>query len=168
MKNTLFSALASGYGTYKGARKIVTTVVHPIRWVRRKIWSRLVRIFLSVALSAVRDDQKAVLVEKASGLRKIVRFSVPIPKALHRNFSEDDRPLKLLHEMANDAMALPLALIGYRLGMLQVSWDAEAGQVRAVLELGISSTEENRDQAVSGTAEKELSGKQQGPEITRP
>lgn len=154
MKSSLFSALASGYGTYKGARKIVTTVVHPIRWVRRKIWSRLIRIFLSVALSAVRDDQKAVLVEKASGLRKVVRFSVPIPKGLHKNFTEDDRPLKLLHEMANDAMALPLALIGYRLGMLQLSWDAEAGQVRAQLELGISSTEEEREQAVTAAMDK--------------
>lgn len=152
MKNTLFSALASGYGTYKGARKIVTTVVHPIRWVRRKIWSRLIRIFIGIALSAVRDDQKAVLVEKASGLRKIVRFSVPVPKALHKNFSEDDRPLKLLHEMGNDAMALPLALIGYRLGMLQLSWDADAGQVRALLELGISSSEDDRGRAVSAAA----------------
>lgn len=159
MKSTLFSALASGYGTYKGARKIVTTVVHPIRWVRRKIWSRLLRIFLSIALSAVRDDQKAVLVEKASGLRKVVRFSVPIPKGLHKNFAEDDRPLKLLHEMANDAMALPLALIGYRLGMLQLSWDGEAGQVRALLELGIASNEEEPARAVEAAAEKERSSK---------
>lgn len=159
MKSTLFSALASGYGTYKGARKIVTTVVHPIRWVRRKIWSRLIRIFLSIALSAVRDDQKAVLIEKASGMRKVVRFAVPIPKRLHKNFSEDDRPLKLLHEMANDAMALPLALIGYRLGMLQLSWDAQAGQVRALLELGISSSEEDRDRAVEAAVEKEQSSK---------
>ena len=154
MKNNIFSALASGYGTYKGARAIVTTVVHPIRWVRRKIWSKLLRIFLSIALSAVKDDQKAALLNKASGLRKVVRFSVPVPASLHKNFAEDDRPLKLLHTMANDAMALPLALIGYRVGMLELDWDAQAGEIRALLEVGISSSEEEKTGAGVTAAEK--------------
>lgn len=141
MKNRLFSTLSTGHTIYKGARRIIVPVLHPVRWVRKQIFTGLLKVFIAVAMRALNDDQKATLKERATGLKRVVRFSVPVPRSLHKNFNEDDKPLKLLHAVANDAMAVPLALIGYRIGVLDLAWNREAGRIDAMLEAGIASSE---------------------------
>lgn len=98
-------------------------------------------MFIALALRALNDDQKASIRNRATGLKRTVRFSVPVPRSLHKNFNEDDKPLKLLHAVANDAMAAPLALIGYRIGVLDLAWNQQEGRIEAFLEAGIASSE---------------------------
>jgi len=141
MKNRLFSTLSTGHSVYKGARSVIFPVLHPVRWVRKKVFTGLLTLFIAVAMRALNDDQKASIKNRATGLKRTVRFSVPVPKSLHKNFSEDDKPLKLFHAVANDAMAVPLALIGYRIGVLDLAWNQEAGRIDALLEAGIASSE---------------------------
>lgn len=141
MKNRLFSALSTGHTIYKGARSIIVPVLHPVRWVRKKIFTGLLKVFIAIAMRALNDEQKASIRDRATGLKRVVRFSVPVPRSLHKNFNEDDKPLKLLHTVANDAMAVPLALIGYRIGTLDLAWNQETGRIDAMLEAGIASSE---------------------------
>lgn len=141
MKNRLFSTLSSGHTIYKGARSIIVPVLHPVRWVRKKVFTGLLKMFIALAMRALNDDQKASIRDRATVLKRTVRFSVPVPRSLHKNFNEDDKPLKLLHAVANDAMAVPLALIGYRIGVLDLAWNQEAGRIDAMLEAGIASSE---------------------------
>lgn len=141
MKNRLFSTLSTGHSVYKGARGIIVPLLHPVRWARKKIFTALLKVFIAVAMRALNDDQKASLRNRATGMKRTVRFSVPVPKSLHKNFNEDDKPLKLFHAVANDAMAVPLALIGYRIGVLDLAWNQETGRIEAMLEAGIASSE---------------------------
>lgn len=141
MKNRLFSALSTGHTIYKGARSVIVPVLHPVRWVRKKIFTGLLKVFIAIAMRALNDEQKASIRDRATGLKRVVRFSVPVPRSLHKNFIGDDKPLKLLHTVANDAMAVPLALIGYRIGTLDLAWNQETGRIDAVLEAGIASSE---------------------------
>lgn len=141
MKNRLFSTLSTGHSVYKGARSIIVPVLHPIRWVRKKIFTGLLKVFIAVAMRALNDDQKASIRGRATGLKRTVRFSVPVPRPLYKNFNEDDKPLKLFHAVANDAMALPLSLIGYRIGVLDLAWNRETGRIDAMLEAGIASSD---------------------------
>lgn len=141
MKNRLFSSLSTGHSVYKSARSFIVPVLHPVRWARKKIFTGLLKVFIAVAMRALNDEQKASIRDRATGLKRTVRFSVPVPRALHKNFNEDDKPLKLFHAVANDAMALPLALIGYRVGVLDLAWNKETGRIDAMLEAGITSSE---------------------------
>lgn len=141
MKNHLFSTLSTSHSVYKGARGIIIPLLHPVRWARKKIFTGLLKVFIAVAMRALNEDQKASIRGRATGLKRTVRFSVPVPKSLHKNFNEDDKPLKLFHTVANDAMAVPLALIGYRIGVLDLAWNQETGRIDAMLEAGIASSE---------------------------
>lgn len=140
MKNRLFSTLSTGHAVYKGARGIIVPLLHPVRWARKKIFTALLKVFIAVAMRALNEDQKASIRNRATGLRRTVRFSVPVPRSLHKNFNEDDNPLKLFHAVANDAMAVPLALIGYRIGVLDLAWNPGIGRIEAMLEVGIASS----------------------------
>lgn len=141
MKSRLFSTLSTSHSLYKGVRSIVVPILHPVRWVRKKVFTGLLKVFIVVAMRALNENQKASIRKSATGLKRTVRFSVPVPRSLHKNFSEDDRPLKLFHAVANDAMAVPLALIGYRIGELDLAWNQQTGRIDAMLEAGIASSE---------------------------
>lgn len=140
MKASILSSLGAAHSVYSTARQTAAVVTHPITWVRDQIKTRLVGAVVELALSTLSDDTKRAVTDKVTNHKKTVSFAIPVPSVLHSTFASSDTPLKLLHQLANDALAAPLALLGYRVGTLGLAWDAEALTVRSTLELGISST----------------------------
>ena len=137
MKITALTAIGATYTAYTTARDVVQAVTHPITWVRDKIKELLIEAIVDLALAALSDDIKQSVRDKVANHQKTVDFALPVPALLHSTLDTDSRGLTLLHEMANDALAAPLALLGYRVGSLDLAWDAEAKAVQARLEVGL-------------------------------
>lgn len=135
-----FSAAGALFSAYSSTRSAIQAVTHPIAWVRDKLKEMVIDTMVNLALGAFKEEQKKTILDKVANHQKRVSFSVPVPSILQGVLGDDPAALKLLHEMANDALAAPLAALGYRVGQLQLSWDAENKAVLSVLELGITTS----------------------------
>jgi hypothetical protein len=140
MKKSAIAVLGATYTAYSSVRSTVQVVTHPVSWVRDQIKEYLIEKVVDLALFALKDEHKQKVRDTVANHQKTVTFTIPAPSVLHDTLAADTKALPMLHELANDALAAPLALLGYRLGKLHLAWDEEEKGVRATLEVGLSHT----------------------------
>lgn len=136
--STALKAAQTGWSAYQTVKSGVTAVTKPVQWLKDKLVGLLVSALLAAFKATLGPALAQMAVERLNLVGKTFTkaFEVPVPAAA-RDHLADPLALQLVKDIANEALAGPLELLGYRAGRVDVEYLTDAGRLRLTLELGM-------------------------------
>lgn len=121
---------------YSATKAVVATVAHPIQSAKNAIVDAAVSVIVKTLTATLGPVLAEKFVDKANIVDKSVplNLSLSLPEKVASKV--DEQTLQLIQEAANEAMAGPLELLGYRLGSLELRLDEER-QLSVALKVGV-------------------------------
>ena len=137
MPPSLLSLAKTGVKTALAAKETACAVLHPVQWLKDKLVEALALALLAALKATVGPELAAKAIDRLSleGKTLPCSLSVPVPERVRQYLDADG--LLLAQDVANEALAGPLELLGYRLGRLQVAFIEETGKLDVTFEVGL-------------------------------
>ena len=137
---TLLDAAKGGLTAIRTAKEAAGAVLHPVQWAKEKLIGTLAGLLLEALKATVGPKLAQSTLDRLSLEGKTLPFTlnVTVPAAA-RTYLEGEG-LALAEEIANETLAGPLELLGYRLGTLRAHFDAMTGELRLELQAGLIPT----------------------------
>ncbi|HEY6436703.1 MAG TPA: hypothetical protein VIY47_08935 [Ignavibacteriaceae bacterium] len=123
---------------YAAVKNTVGAIAHPVTWVRDQIRDMIISAAVKIAVAIVGEKVANIAKEKIGDVAKDIDFSVPIPEKLRKSFIEDGETDKILVGLANDAMAMPLAMLGFKVGEIKAERNEDSSELKFRLKLQVS------------------------------
>ena len=123
----------AGWSAFSTAKDAVNAVTSPVRFVKDKALEFVALALLSALKTTVGPKLAQMALDRLNLVGKTIPLSVPVrvPATVAKRLDAD--MLALAQNVANEALAGPLELLGYRLGRLSVALDADTRMLTALL-----------------------------------
>ncbi len=136
--STALKVAQTGWSAYQSVKSGVTAVTRPVQWLKDKLVGLLVSALLAAFKATLGPALAQTAVERLNLVGKTLTktFDVPVPSAA-KDYLTDPQALQLVKDIANEALASPLELLGYRAGRVDAQYLADEDKLRLTLELGV-------------------------------
>ena len=133
----MLSTAKTAFKVYSVGRSTVAIVTKPGRWVRDQVVSLLKSLIVKAFMAAAGRFLSTSTTGAIQDASKSFKFSVTVPSAARKLF-DDPEILPIVESVANDALAAPLALAGYRIGTLSATHDLAQNLLSFDLEMKLA------------------------------
>lgn len=131
-----FKTIKTGYSAYKGVKAGIDAVCHPLQWAKDQLVGGLKGVLLATLAKTFGESAARAAVEKLDleGKTYPLKVSVPLHEKLQKVVSNPEH-VSFVQEVVNDALAIPLQALGYRLA--EVDFNCTEGALNLELQLGL-------------------------------
>ena len=132
---TTVKALRSGYSAVQAVKSGIDAISHPIQWAKDQLIGAIKNVLLTQLKKQLGEAAAHAIINRLDieGKTYPLTLNIPITKALRKAVQEDF--LELVESITNDALAIPLQALGYRLA--SVEYDAQHSVLTAKTHVGL-------------------------------
>ena len=109
----------------------------PIQWAKDQLIGAIKNVLLTQLKKQLGDAAAHAIINRLDieGKTYPLTLNIPITKALRKAVQEDF--LELVESITNDALAIPLQALGYRLASVEFEYDAQHSVLTAKTHVGL-------------------------------
>lgn len=134
---TTVKALRSGYSAVQTVKSGIDAICHPIQWAKDQLIGAIKNVLLTQLKKQLGEAAAHAIINRLDieGKTYPLTLNIPITKPLRKTVEENF--LELVESITNDALAIPLQALGYRLASVEFEYDEQRNVLTAKTHVGL-------------------------------